>query len=268
MKSYFHNFDFISDEVLKRNLVLDFKDVLTCMKRKVYKGAVVFAGGIVEAVLIDRALNLSSEQQEKIQAKYFDLIPDKEKKIKNEKIERMDLYYLIKSLETLQIITSPQASRCDVLRDYRNLIHPFKTGNRPTKKDALSVKKLLDDLIYEFNKNVKQKHDSTDKYELFLQHPKWKIKREKIEYIQILELFVKKLGELTFKDLLNLPSFGSKKNPSKSLISHLNYLKEYSLCTYKPDSWRKNYYDRYEEWMMNSVVQNEVKKYLRLQNKL
>lgn len=255
MKNYFKIFEFISDEKLKKDLVLDYKEVLICMNRQAYKGAVVLAGGIVEAILINRALSLPPEDIKKLKSKYQEL----SKRRKN--ITEMDLFYLIKSLTTLEIISIPQAGRSDILRDYRNLIHPFKKGDRPTKSDATSVKTLLDGLISEFGKEVELKPEKINKSNLFFTHPKWKSKREKIEYMEILALFYKK-QRLTFEELLKLPSFQAKKNPSKSLIACLIYLKSQDLCDYDPKSWKIHYYKRYEIWRLNSTVKSELKSYL------
>ena len=50
---------------------------------------------------------------------------------KTKKVEDMDLYYLIKTMESLQLISNVDASAANILRDYRNMIHPFKYLKRP-----------------------------------------------------------------------------------------------------------------------------------------
>jgi len=258
MKTYFNKFDFISDSELRRNLVLDYKEVLTCLNRQCSKGAVVLAGGIVEAILINKALSLTLDSKRKVIKKYLELSSER----KERKIEDMELFYLIKTLENLKIITSPQASRCDVLRDYRNLIHPYKKGKRPNKSDASSVIKLLNDLLDEFGKDIESESKDQREAELFLFHSKYLKRRERKEYREILGLFHKK-GDLQYEELLALPSFSSKDNPSKSLIAHLNYLKERGLCNYKPKSWKGYPINRYEKWTMESNVRKIVGKYLK-----
>lgn len=261
MKSYFKIFEFIVDEKLKKNLILDYKEVLTCINRQAYKGAVVLAGGIVEAILIDRTLNLSQKTKQKVRKMYSKCLPKTKKKIKNIKIEKMELYYLIQTLNNLKIITSPQANRCDILRDYRNLIHPFKKGDRPKKSDAISVEDFLNDLISDFGKSVVPKIDK-NKATLFLTHTAYKEKREQPVYREILELFCKKKGTLKFEELLNLPSFQSKKNPSKSLIASLNYLKNRGLCVQDFKSWKGYPIKRFEIWTMNKNNRKMVEDYL------
>lgn len=256
VNSYFKIFEFISDEELKKELILDYKEVLTCMKRKAPKGAVVIAGGIVEAILKNRALHLTQDDKQKVEEKYLELTKSQKA------IEKMDLYYLIKTLESLKFITSPQASRSDVLRDYRNLIHPFKNRKRPTKSDSESVKKLLDDLINEFGKDVEPELKNANKAKLFLTHSKWKAKRERTEYKEILKLLHEK-SVLSFDDLLDLPSFRSKTNPSKSLIAHLNYLRDNALCSYDPASWQGAPIRRFEKWSLNHDIRDEVGEYLK-----
>jgi len=258
MKTYFNKFNFVSDRKLRGNLVLDYKEVLTCLKRQCSKGAVVLAGGIVEAILINKALSLSPNNKRRVQKKYLEISRDKKKR----KIEEMELFYLIKALEELHIITSPQASRSDVLRDYRNLIHPYKRGRRPKKSDALSVIKLLNDLLEEFGRDIELKLEGQSEARLFLYHSKYSKKREKTEYKEILGLFYKK-SDLKYEELLALSSFRSKKNPSKSLIAHLNYLKGRGLCSYELKSWKGYPINRYEKWTMNSNVRKMVGEYLK-----
>jgi len=216
MKSYFKIFEFISDKKLKDSLILDYKEVLICLNRQAYKAAVVLSGGIVEAILINRALSLPEDKKDKIKIMYFGLTEEKKE------IEKMELSPLIRSLSSLEIITTPQAGRSDILRDYRNLIHPYKKGDRPTKADALSVKKLLDDLIKEFEIPEQSNIDNPEKANLFLNHSAYKRKRETEEYRDILKLFVEKQGNVTFEDFLNLSLFKNKPNPSKSLIHPLS----------------------------------------------
>lgn len=257
MKSYFKIFDFVSDEKLKNNLILDFKEVLTCLNRQAYKAAVVLAGGIVEAILINRALTLPPEKKIEVEEKYLEISQ------RRKKIEEMELSDLIKTLVDLKIITTPQAGRSDILRDYRNMIHLYKKGNRPNKADAIIVKKLLDDLIKEFESSSKPEVSSADMASLFLTHSAWKKKREKPEYGEILKLFYEEKGSVAFEKLLKLPSFKNKPNPSKSLISNLTYLKSNGLCNYDIDSWRGYPINRYENWSMKTNVRSVVGKYLK-----
>lgn len=256
MKSYFKIFEFISNKQLKDSLILDYKEVLTCLKRKAFKAAVVLSGGIVEAILVNRALSLDEQKKEKIENIYFELTH------KKTKIEKMELAPLIRTLSSLEIITNPQAGRSDILRDYRNLIHPYKKGHRPTKADALSVKKLLDDLINEFEINEASEEDTESKAELFLTHSAWREKREKPEYKEILEKFYVGRGHVDFESLLKLPTFKIKRNPAKSLISNLTYLKSQGICNYDITSWQKYPIKRYESWLMNETIRNFVGKYL------
>ncbi|MFH1601929.1 MAG: hypothetical protein ABIB61_03170 [Candidatus Shapirobacteria bacterium] len=256
--NYFKIFDFIPDTKLKRVLVLDYKEVLTCLKRQCYKGAVVLAGGIVEALLKNKALSLPSEAKDKLRIKYFQLSK------KRHEIRRMDLFNLIKALAALKFISSPSASRCDVLRDYRNLIHPFKDGKRPNKRDAISVKKLLDDLVIEFGKAIKQKTTEMNRAMLFFTHSKWDKKREKAEYMEILRLFGKKPKNLTFEELLKLRIFKTKENPSKSLIACLNYLMSQNICSYDKNSRLGPPINRYENWNLSGSIKSELKKYLNI----
>lgn len=256
MKNYFDLFDFVSDEELRKELILDYKEVLVCVKRKASKGAVVIAGGIVEAILKNRALQLLPEEKQRVKKIYLELTQS------NKEIEKMDFFYLIKTLESLSIITTPQASRSDMLRDYRNLIHPFKDRRRPTLDDARSVKKILDDLLDEFGRTVGPKTIKTDRAQQFLFHSKWKNKREKIEYREILNCLYDRVDGAKYDDLLSLPAFKSKANPSKSLIANLIYLRDQALCDYDLESWQGYPINRYERWVLNSAIRDEVGRYI------
>ena len=231
--------------------------MLICLKRQAYKAAVVLAGRIVEAILINRALMLLPEKKIKVEEKYLEISRNKRK------IEEMELSDLIKTLVDQKIITSPQAGRSDILRDYRNMIHPYKKGDRPNKADAINVKKLLDDLIKEFESSQESEMSFTDRASLFLIHSAWKKIREKPEYGEILKLFYEEKGSVAFEKLLKLPSFKNKPNPSKSLISNLTYLKSHGLCNYDIDSWCGYPIKRYESWSMGTDVRSVVGKYLK-----
>lgn len=257
MQGFYKVFDFIANEKIRKNLILDYREVLTCLNRQCSKGAVVLSGGIVEALLINKALSLSITDKERLENKYLELSG------KRNEIQKMDLFYLVKALATLRIISSPQASRCDILRDYRNLIHPFKEGSRPTKNDAVSVKKLLDDLITEFGETTRRKSNDVNRAILFFTHSKWEKKRKKTEYIEILELFDKNPQNLRYEELLGLPIFKIKDNPSKSLIACLNYLKSQNLCSYDIKSRQGPPINRYEKWSLNSSIKTELKRYLK-----
>ena len=256
MKSYFKIFDFISEQKLRDSLILDYKEVLTCLKRKAYKAAVVLSGGIVEAILINRALYLPNDKKNKIEKIYLELTG------KKEQIEKMELSPLIRTLSSLGVITSPQAGRSDVLRDYRNLIHPYKKGGRPTKSDAQNVKKLLDDLIKEFQVGILEINDESN-VRLFLAHSAYKEKREKPEYGEILKLFYAMNGRVDFEDFIKLSIFKNKPNPSKSLISNLTYLKSQGLCNFDTNSWQGYPIRRYESWVMDETIKKLVGEYLK-----
>ena len=126
MVQYFQgltSFNFIKNKNLKKILILDYKEILTALKRQAPKSAVVLSGGITEAILKNVAM--SKKNRSHVETKYKNISG------KTKKVEDMDLYYLIKTMESLQLISNVDASAANILRDYRNMIHPFKYLKRP-----------------------------------------------------------------------------------------------------------------------------------------
>lgn len=254
--SYFQKFYFIENKKLCKILVLDYKEVLTGLKRKAYKSAVVLSGGITEAVLKDLGTHKSNrvsveKQYKKIARKKDDV-----------KVEDMDLFYLIKSLENLKLISNVDASAANILRDHRNMIHPFKYLKRPNKKDALKVKELLDDLIYSFGSDGAPPNYSRNKGVLFLTHEGYRKRRERQEYREIVGLLYKK-KKVSFVEIRSLPSIENKDNPSKSAASYLAQLRSMDICDYDKRSWQDAPIKRYEHWVFNENFRATVEDYLK-----
>ncbi len=256
---YFKAFNFIKDQKLRKIIILDYKEVLICSGRQAYKGSVVLAGGIIEAILKDKARKKANRN--KVEQEHKKVSKSK-KKIK---VEKMDLFYLIKTLENLEMISEVDAKTANILRGHRNMIHPFnKYPDRPNKKTANKVKNLLDDLI-ENSKVKKEQKISLEKGELFFTHDYYKTKRSKKEYREIIRLLYKK-KVVSFQEIKSLNIIKNKKYPGKTAAPLLNYLKSLGICGYDKKSWRGAPINRYEKWIFNKKFNSLVKKYLKLKN--
>jgi len=254
---YFKAFNFIKDKKLRKIIILDYKEVLICSGRQAYKGSVVLAGGIIEAMLKDRARK--KVNRNKVEQEYKKISESKNKT----KVEKMDLFYLIKALENLKLISEVDAKTADILRGHRNMIHPFnKYPDRPNKKASNKVKNLLDDLIENY-KIKKEQKVGMEKGELFFTHDYYKTKRSKKEYKEVIKLLYKKKIVL-FQEIKSLSTIKNKKYPGKTAAPLLNYLKSLGVCNYDKKSWRGTPINRYEKWIFNKKFNSLVKKYLNL----
>lgn len=251
--NYLRAFDFIKNKKLKNILVLDYKEFLTALKRQCPKAAVVLSGGITEAIL--KELGQKKRNRIKVELEY--------KKIsrKKKKVEDMDLYYLIKTLENLKLISSVDASVSNILRDYRNMIHPFKYLKRPTKQNAKLTKQLLDNLLE--NKNIKGKNIGSNekKGELFFIEDYYKKRREKEEYKKTIEILFKN-KKTKFNQIKSLEIFQKKNNPGKSAAPILGYLRSLGICDYDKKSWQDTL-KRYNMWIFNKKFNSLAREYLK-----
>lgn len=106
-------FQFIRDSEFRASLESDYKELNSALAQKNWKTVQVFAGSIIEAVLIDYLLSISHQ-------------PDPLK---------MDLAKAVLACETIGLITPETAKLADVLRNYRNLIHPGRSVRLNEKAD-------------------------------------------------------------------------------------------------------------------------------------
>ncbi len=98
-------FDFISDERFRKSLDCDYREMLSSLEAGAWKAVHVLAGSIVEAILVEY-LSVS---------RTAGTGPDP---------LRLDLNDAIEACKAAGVIQDSTASLCDVIRNYRNLIHP------------------------------------------------------------------------------------------------------------------------------------------------
>ena len=99
------DFDFITDRNFRESLTNDFREITTCQENGSWKAVHVLAGSIVEALLIEYLVvsktNLPGQDPLKL-----------------------DLAGAVAACLKAGVVTPQSSSLCDVIRDYRNLIHP------------------------------------------------------------------------------------------------------------------------------------------------
>lgn len=98
------NFDFISDEQFRTSLLNDYREVQSAQEQEAWKAVQVLAGSIIEAVLIEYLIV--------------------SKTVNEAEALKMDLGKAIQACKSAGAIQDSTASLCDVIRGYRNLIHP------------------------------------------------------------------------------------------------------------------------------------------------
>lgn len=99
------DFSFISDEQFRNSLTNDYREMISCQEASSWKAVHVLAGSIVEALLIEYLVVSSIK-------------PGGKEPL------HIDLNDAIQACQTAGVIQKSTASLCDVVRDYRNLIHP------------------------------------------------------------------------------------------------------------------------------------------------
>jgi hypothetical protein len=98
-------FEFIRDSGFRASLESDYKELNTALAQQSWKTVQVLAGSIIEAVLIDYLVSINHQ-------------PDP---------LQMDLAKAVAAAEKSGLIAPETAKLADVLRNYRNLIHPGRS---------------------------------------------------------------------------------------------------------------------------------------------
>lgn len=115
------NFRFISDEQIRIAVERDKKELDICIEHQVCKSALVLAGSIIEAILVD----------------YFLAFPKPD--TTSAQILKSDLATLIDWAEQDNLVSKRTKEISTVIRGYRNLIHPGKEYRLKEKVDIHSA---------------------------------------------------------------------------------------------------------------------------------
>jgi hypothetical protein len=122
------NFDFITDEQFRTSLTADYRELQACLEAEAWKAVHVLAGSIIEALLIEY-LSLSKNT--------------------GKDPLKMMLGEAITACQDAGAITQRSAKLSDVVKDYRNLIHPGRVirlkeeYGRDTAQIALSLLSMI-----------------------------------------------------------------------------------------------------------------------------
>jgi hypothetical protein len=123
------SFDFITDEDFKTSLEKDFKEMSLCIQTGAYKAAVVIAGSIIEAILIDYVIA--------------------ENVLEREDALKLDFGRVLTLCKDKKIISEKTSDLSSVIKGYRNLIHPGRAVrlNENVDKDSAEVSKALVNIV-------------------------------------------------------------------------------------------------------------------------
>jgi len=131
----------ISSQELRRMLKRDLKENVLALITKSYKASLILSGSIIEAVLLDKISNKGITS--------YRIRNNKRKKY----IIRMDLGELLEVAKEEKIIESSFYHLSQVIRDYRNLIHPGvekrKKATKVNEKNALRAWDIVKEVIFE-----------------------------------------------------------------------------------------------------------------------
>jgi len=139
-------FNFISDEEFRNNLIGDYNELEISLKNQCYKSVLILSGSIIEAILIDYLLSIEVNG------------------LNRDDLLKYDLNTAISKCRELNIISEKSKNLSDVVKNYRNLIHPgrsIRTKNIPDKNDSIVSKSLVEIIITEIDKRKKESYGFT-----------------------------------------------------------------------------------------------------------
>lgn len=201
---------FINDDFLRFAIERDLNELEVCLTAGAYKAAMVLAGSIVEAVLVDHYLSFPRKIDEQ------------------NKILSMSLSSLIDWAEDDQIISKTTKVLSVVIKSYRNLIHPGRELRLAETIDMNSarvaeslVHMILSDLT---NRTIKIRGITANE---FIN----KLMIDSISPSLIIHL-LKSMSKVERMKLLNLLPAASVKDPQ----FNRSYLKNAKLCSKTPRS--------------------------------
>lgn len=139
-------FYFISDDEFRKTLESDYREMKICFEQSAFKGSLVMAGSIIEAIMIDYLVSIETNDSEK------------------NKILKSDLNQVLNKCHELNIISQKTKNLSDVIRNYRNLIHPgrsIRIKETPNQSDAQIASALVELIINEISKKKQETYGFT-----------------------------------------------------------------------------------------------------------
>ncbi len=111
------DFSFIGNEQYREILHNDYKEALRCLNNKSYKSVVVLSGSIIESILSDFRLQ-------------------KDDSVTAAKVQKMTLSHLLDYALENELIKERSSQLSNVIRNFRNLIHPGRLIRVKEKVDS------------------------------------------------------------------------------------------------------------------------------------
>jgi hypothetical protein len=172
-------FDFITQKDLRASLEADFKEMASCLETGCWKAVHVLAGSMIEALLVDYLLasNMPAGAQDPL---------------------AMTLADLISVCRKERVISQKAADLCNVVKHYRNLIHPGRSVRLNEKIDEPGAKialSLVEIIVTEISKARSESYGYTAEQIVA------KIKRDP-SVVAILKHILKSTNELELERLL------------------------------------------------------------------
>lgn len=130
------SFDFITDQAFRASLESDYSELQQCMEHECWKAVLVLSGSIVEALLVDYLIASNYQQRtakDPLRMKFEDIIS---------------------ACKEEGALSPTTASLSDVIRNYRNLIHPgrvIRLGETPDANSAKIAATLVDMIAEEIS---------------------------------------------------------------------------------------------------------------------
>lgn len=139
-------FNFISEPDLRINLEKDYQEMHTSLKNHCNKSVLILAGSIIEAILVDYLLGIKKHE------------------INERDVLGWDLNKLIQVCDEYSIISKTTKNLSDVVRNYRNLIHPGRQVRTRISADveaATIANSLVEMILNEIRAKKKEAYGYT-----------------------------------------------------------------------------------------------------------
>lgn len=133
------NLRYINNKELRKLIKEDLNEINICISNKAWKSAVVLSGGVIEAILYDW---LSLINNNDIKDAYYKCY----QKAMNKKLNKLSFSEYIDITSNLGLLSSLKIQLTDVIRNYRNLIHPDVNLRNNIRADE-SIAKICMDYI-------------------------------------------------------------------------------------------------------------------------
>src|SRR5258706_2281072 len=109
------DFAFVADDELRLCLAADYRELGQCVDTRAWKSALVLAGSIAEALLVDALLTACPQEREEIL--------------------KLELGPALDRCRAMGLVTQKTGDLCSVVKSFRNLIHPGRQVRLAEKPD-------------------------------------------------------------------------------------------------------------------------------------